>query len=151
MAHNKEQQHALYYEAILQLRDVSQEVVDYVEDEIHRVKLSVAKVVKLKNGSDYYLSNNSLTRALGKRLKERFGGNNKETASLWGVKKDREVYRVTVLFRGVPFKKKDIVIYEGDEYKIISLKKDIFMQEVNTGKKVHLKYDNMNRIKLKKD
>ena len=151
MAPNKEPQHSMYYEAILQLRDVSQEVIDYVEDEIERVKLKVAKTVPLKNGTDYYLSNNSLTRALGKRLKEKFGGNNKETASLWGVKKDREVYRVTVLFRGVPFKKKDIVIYEGDEYKIVSLKKDIFMQDVKTGKKVHLKYDHMDRIKLKED
>jgi NMD protein affecting ribosome stability and mRNA decay len=151
MAHNPEQQHSMYFEAILQLRDVSQKVIDYAEDEIHRVKLKVAKTVKVKNGTDYYLSNNSLTRALGKRLKERFGGNNKETASLWGVKKDREVYRVTVLFRGVPFKKKDIVIYDGEEYKIVSLKKDIFMQEVNTGKKVHIKYDNMDRIKLKEN
>ena len=87
MAHNPEQQHSMYFEAILQLRDVSQKVIDYAEDEIHRVKLKVAKTVKVKNGTDYYLSNNSLTRALGKRLKERFGGNNKETASLWGVKK----------------------------------------------------------------
>ena len=63
----------------------------------------------------------------------------------------KKVYRVTVLFRGVPFKKKDIVIYDGEEYKIVSLKKDIFMQEVNTGKKVHIKYDNMDRIKLKEN
>jgi hypothetical protein len=43
------------------------------------------------------------------------------------------------------------VIYDGEEYKIVSLKKDIFMQEVNTGKKVHIKYDNMDRIKLKEN
>ena len=149
MAHKTEERHALYYEAILQLRDVPQEVIDYVEDEIGRVKLTVAKTVPLKNGIDYYLSDNSLTRALGKRLREKFGGNTKETASLWGVKKDREVYRVTVLFRGVPFKKNEIVIYDGDDHKIVSLGKDIFMQEVKTGKKVHLRYDDINRIKKK--
>ena len=149
MTKNPEQKHALYYEAILQLRDVPQEVVNYVEDEIARVKLTVAKTVPLKNGIDYYLSDNSLTRALGKRLREKFGGNTKETASLWGVKKDREVYRVTVLFRGVPFKKNEIVIYDGDDHKIVSLGKDIFMQEVKTGKKVHLRYDDINRIKKK--
>ena len=149
MPHKTEERHALYFEAILQLRDVDKEVVDYVEDEIARVKLSVAKTVKLKNGIDYYLSSNSLTRALGKRLKERFGGNNKETSSLWGVKKDREVYRVTVLFRGVPFKKNELVLYDGEECKIISLGKDIFMQEVKAGKKVHVRYNDMNRIKKK--
>jgi len=149
MRHKTEEKHALYYEAILQLRDVSQEVVDYVEDEIERVKLKVAKTVPLKNGIDYYLSNNSLTRALGKRLRIRFGGDIKETASLWGVKKDREVYRVTVLFRGVPFRKNDIVIYEGEEYKVKILGKDIMLQNVKHGKKVHLRYDDMNRIKKK--
>ena len=151
MPHKTEERHALYFEAILQLRDVEKEVIDFVEDEIERVKLTVAKTVPFKNGIDYYLSSNSLTRALGKRLKERFGGDTKVTSSLWGVKKDREVYRVTVLFRGVPFKKNDIVIYEGDEYKIISLRKDIFIQEVKTGKKAHVRYNDMNWIKKKED
>ena len=149
MAKKQEDRHALYFEAILQLRDVEEEVVNFVEDEIERVKLKVAKTVPFKNGIDYYLSNNSLTRALGKRLKDKFGGDIKVTSSLWGVKKDREVYRVTVLFRGVPFKKNDLVIYEGDEYKVKILAKDIFLQEIKTGKKVHLKYDQMNQIKKK--
>ena len=149
MAHKTEDRHVLYYEAILQLRDVDEEVIDFAEDEIERVKLKVAKTVPFKNGIDYYLSNNSLTRALGKRLKERFGGDTKVTSSLWGVKKDREVYRVTVLFRGVPFKKNEIVIYDGEEYKVVSLRKDIFLQNVKHGKKVHLRYDDMNRIKKK--
>ena len=149
MAKKQEDRHALYFEAILQLRDVEEEVVNFVEDEIERVKLKVAKTVPFKNGIDYYLSNNSLTRALGKRLRERFGGYIKETSSLWGVKKDREVYRVTVLFRGVPFRKSEIVIYDGEDYKVVSLKKDIFLQNVKHGKKVHLRYHDMNQIKKK--
>ncbi|MBT3814018.1 hypothetical protein HOE37_05570 [Candidatus Woesearchaeota archaeon] len=151
MAHDTDQKHGLYFESILQLRDVDKEVIDFTEDEIFRVKLKIAKTVALKNGIDYYLSDNSLTRALGKRLKDKFGGDIKVTSSLWGVKKDREVYRVTVLFRGVPFKKNEIVTYDGEDYKVVSLSKDIFLQAVKHGKKVHIRYHRMNQIRKKVD
>ena len=105
MARSMEGKHGSYFEAVLQLRDVSQEVVDFAEDEIGRLKMHVADVITLKNGYDYKLSDNTLARRIGKNLQTKFGGKIEETSSLWGVKKDREVYRVTVLFRGVPFKK----------------------------------------------
>jgi NMD protein affecting ribosome stability and mRNA decay len=147
MARNLTGKHGAYFEAVLQLRDISPKVIDYAEDEIARVKLHVAKVIKLKNGFDYYLSDNSLARALGKRLQEKFGGEHTVTASLWGVKKDREVYRVTVLFRGIQFEAKDIVEYKKEQYVVKSLGKDIFLQNEKTGKKVHVRYKNMGEIK----
>lgn len=149
MTRNLEQKHPLYYEAVLQLRDTSQEVIDFAEDEIARVGLKVAKTVRLKNGFDYYLSDNSLTRALGKRLHEKFGGEHKTTASLWGVKKGKEVYRVTVLFRGIPFDKGDLVEYRGETYKVKILGKDIMLQHIKTGEKVHVKYKEMEQVKRK--
>ncbi len=63
-----------YYEATLQLRDLEDDVINYVEKEIVRVKLYIAKKIKIKNGFDYQLSDNELTRALGKRLQQKFGG-----------------------------------------------------------------------------
>ena len=149
MVRNLEGMHGLYFEATLQLRDVSQEVIDFAEEEIHRLKLHVAKVVNLKNGRDYFLSDNTLARRIGKNLQEKFGGKTEETASLWGVKKDREVYRVTVLFRGVNFKKNDLVIYQGEEYQVKILGKDIMLKHIKTGKKEHVRYKNMREIKKK--
>ena len=144
-----EGKHGSYYESILQLRDVSQEVVDFTEEEIGRLKMSVAKVIPLKNGLDYFLSDNTLTRRIGKNLQDKFGGKIEETSSLWGVKKDREVYRVTVLFRGVPFKKNDLVVYQGEEYEVKILGKDIMIKNTKDGKKVHVKYKDMRDIKIK--
>ena len=63
------------------------------------------------------------------------------------VKKDREVYRVTVLFRGVNFKKHDFVIYQGEEYQVKVLSKDIMLKNIKTGKKVHVRYKDMKDIK----
>jgi NMD protein affecting ribosome stability and mRNA decay len=147
MARNLEGKHGSYFEAVLQLRDVSQEVVDFAESEIDRLKMNVPKVIIIKNGVDYLLTDNTLTRRIGRNLQAKFGGKTEETSSLWGMKKDREVYRVTVLFRGVPFKKNDLVIYQGEEYKVKILSKDIFLQNTKTGKKVHVKYKDMKEIK----
>jgi NMD protein affecting ribosome stability and mRNA decay len=66
--------HPMYYEAVLQLRDISQDVVDYVEKVCCNGDLKVAKVVELKTGLDYFLSDNELTRALGKQLQKRWQG-----------------------------------------------------------------------------
>jgi nonsense-mediated mRNA decay protein 3 len=148
MARNLEGKHGSYFEATLQLRDVSQKVVDFAEEEIGRLKMHVADVITLKNGYDYKLSDNTLARRIGKNLQNKFGGKIEETSSLWGVKKDREVYRVTVLFRGVPFKKGDLVIYQGEEYLVKILGKDMMLQNTTTGKKAHVKYKNMKEVKI---
>ena len=142
--------HALYFEATLQLREISEKVVDFVESEIVRKKISVARRVRLKNGFDYYLSDKELTKQLGRSLKNKFGGDYKTTASLWGQKKGQEVYRITVLFREIAVKVGDIVEYKDEEYRIKMLSKDIFLQGTKAGKKVHVKFKDMAEIKLKK-
>ncbi len=147
MVRSTADKHALYFEVILQLRDISQEVVDFTEDEIARVGLRVAKFVKLKSGFDYYLSDTALTKALGKRLQEKFGGDNQITASIFGQKDGKEIYRTTILFRQAHFQKGDVVEYKNENYKIKTMGKDIYLQNVKTGKKVHLKYKNMGELK----
>ena len=137
--------HPQYYEAVLQLRSVTDEVIEFVKKEI--VKIPVAKMVKIKNGIDYYLADNDFTKALGKKLQQKFGGQQQVTASLFSKKDGKEIYRVTVLYRGVNFKKGDLVEYQGSEYTVKLLGKELMLQETKTGKKIHVKYKNTNRIK----
>lgn len=147
MARTLEGKHAEYYEAILQLRNISPEVVDFTEEEISNLGLSVSKVVELKTGSDYYLSDNNLTKMLGKRLQEKFGGELLITAKLHTKKKDKNLYRLTVLFRQAPFQKDNFVLHNGEEYKILSLGKEMILQHLLTKKKIHMKYKEMGKMK----
>ena len=147
MVRSLEKKRPEYYEAILQLREISPDVIHLVEQEIDRVKLQVAKKIKLKNGVDYQLSDNELTRALGKKLQQKIGGELKVTASLHTRKNNKNLYRVTVLFRGINFKKGDQVRYQDETYKVKSVGKDIFLQDIKTGKKLHLKYKEAKYIK----
>ena len=139
--------HSGYYEAVLQLREVGEEVVDYVEDEIFKHRIPVAKKKKAKNGWDYYLADNDFTKALGKRLQQQFGGENTVTASLFGQKDGKDIYRLTILFRGISFRKEDFVEFKGERYKVKILGKDILLQNEKSGKKIHVKYKEMNQIK----
>lgn len=138
--------HPEYFEAILQLRDSSEAVIDYVEHEFSRGKIPITQALEVKNGLDFYAADSQFTRSLGKRLQEKFGGELVVTASLYGVKKDREVYRVTVLFREASFKKGDMVEFKGDTYLVIVLGNEIILQEKG-GKKLHVKYREMMKVK----
>ncbi|MBI2102228.1 hypothetical protein HYT55_00170 [Candidatus Woesearchaeota archaeon] len=56
MTKSLEGKHPGYYEAILQLRNISQDVIDFVEEEIPKMNLSISKVVELKWGGSSHNS-----------------------------------------------------------------------------------------------
>ena len=138
-----------YYEAILQLRDVSDEVIDFVDKEIEKKNILVAKTKKVTNGHDYYLGNGNLTRNLGKTLQEKYGGEFTVTATLFTRKEGKPVYRLTVLFRAMPFKKGDQVEYHDETYNVIMSGKKLMLQHLKTGKKIQVWYKDMKKVKAK--
>ncbi len=141
--------HSEYYEAILQLRDVADEVIDFVDDEIDKKNIPLAKVKKVTNGYDYYLGNSNLTKNLGKTLQEKYGGEFTVTATLFTRKEGKPVYRLTVLFRAVPFKKGDQVEYQGETFTVLMSGKKVMLQHLKTGKKMQLWHKDMGKVKKK--
>ena len=149
MVNSLEGKHPQYYEAILQLRDCNKEIVDFVKQKLETQELRIPKFKKLKTGIDFYVSDKTFIRNLGKELKNKFGGYWLPTATLWGEKNGKRVYRLTVLFRSLPFKKGDIVEYKGEKYNLTAmLDNEILLQHNKTGKKVHVKYKDSNKIKI---
>ncbi len=150
MVRSIEGKHILYFEAILQLRGVQKEVVDFVNAEIMRYNIHLAKIKRIKNvknGFDYYLADNNFTKSLGKKLQSNFGGELINTSSLYSQKDGKEIYRGTVLFRQAEFKKGDVVKYQGESYLVIMSGKKILLQHSETGKKIHLKHREMKSIR----
>jgi len=141
--------HSEYYEAILQLREVTDEVTDFVDKEIKKKNIFVAKIKKVTNGHDYYLGNGNLTRNLGKTLQEKYGGEYVVTATLFTRKEGRPVYRLTVLFRAMPFKKGDLVEYHDETYNVIMSGKKVMLQQAKTGKKVQVWHKDIGKVKKK--
>lgn len=136
-----------YYQGILQLRDVNDEILDFVSRQIKkRGDVAVTKKVNLPNGMDLYITSQKFIRILGKKLKESFGGEMKMSAKLHTRSKEgRDLYRVNVFFRPLKYKRGDIVKIRGDEVKLLQVGNRIFAMDLKTGKKIKIRSEDLRR------
>lgn len=139
-----EDRHQDYFEAILQLRDVPIEVTNFAKEEILKSKVHLAKTMHEKNGLDFYLADNKFAKRLGQQLQQRFGGIYNVSPSLFSRKDGRNIYRLTVLFRGMPYKKGDAVLFKGERY-IVQRIGDVIV--LGGQKKVQVKYKDLDYLK----
>ena len=135
-----------YYQGILQLRDINDEIVSFVRNQIKkRNDVAVTKTIKLPNGFDIYITSQKFIRILGKKLKESFGGELKVSSKLHTKSRHgKDLYRVNVLFKLSKYKKGDVVSVRGDKVKLIRIGKKIFAKDLKTGKKVTIRNSDLN-------
>jgi len=130
--------HPDYFEGTLQLRNPTQEIVDFVENS----GAQISKVEELKNGLDLYFVSQRALRSLGKDLGRRFSGELKTSNRLFTRNRltGKEVYRVTVLFRCYNLRKGGIVAVRGISYKVLAVGKKVYLQNEKTGEKKWFSY-----------
>lgn len=93
-----------YFEGVLQLRGIDEDVVNWVFRDIEKRKkygVFVQDVVELKNGLDISLTSQKYLQALGAKLKKKFKGTVKTTRKLFTRNKQtsKPVYRLTLLYK----------------------------------------------------
>ncbi len=130
-----------YFEAILQIRNPHQEVIEYIERTIktHQKKgVFVTKTQKTKSGIDYYLTDINYTKGFAQGLKAKFGGELKISPRLHTRDKQtsREVYRVSALLRLPDFKKGDVVLVETKPVLITNMGKKIMAKDLLSKKQI---------------
>lgn len=130
-----------YYQGILQLRDVDEEALNFVRNQVKkREDVAITKIVKFPNGMDFYITSQKFIRILGKKLKDSFGGELKISSKLHTKSRHgKELYRVNVLFRPSKYKMGDTALVRGDKVRIIRIGKKIFARDLKTGKKVTIR------------
>lgn len=136
---------AQYYEGVLQLRNPTEEIINFVKAQIDKEKsesIFVAKAVDVDKGVDLYLSNNGFLITLGKRLKKHFRGDLVITTRLFTTDRQtsKEVHRVSVKFTPAAIRKGDIIDYKGDKVEILGTGKKISAKNIKTGKKMMLDF-----------
>lgn len=130
--------HDQYFEGTLQLRNPDNEVKEYVENQIDKAKnVFISKIVKHKNGLDYYVSSRKFLHQLAKKLLVAFGGELKESPRLFSRNRQtgKEVFRLNVLFKLYDFKKGDIINIDKKIVKVTNISKSISSINIKTGKK----------------
>jgi nonsense-mediated mRNA decay protein 3 len=66
-------------------------------------------VERKREGYDLFISDKQFTRAIARRVVDRFGGSFLETSHLVGMKKGNELYRITISVRIPDFQKGDVI------------------------------------------
>ncbi len=134
-----EGKHPLYFEAIMQLRNVQIEHVQRAVNIHDKAKVPIPKTVEQKTGIDLYSADAKTTKAAAKNLQKKYGGIYLVTAKLFSEKDGRTIYRLTVLYRAPHFKRGDLVMYKGETYEVKLLQDKVVLQNPKTGKKIQLK------------
>ena len=132
-----------YFEGILQLRDVDNEVVDYAVDEAEKQKqrgIFITKKLKVRNGFDIYLTKKGYIYELARELLNKFGGETKLSKKLFSRDKlrSKDIYRVNVLFRQSKFRKGDILKIDNELFKVKNIDRHLTVANIKTGKKTSL-------------
>ena len=143
MIHNKD-----YFEGILQLRNISNEVIEFAVKEIEKNEnMHIAKIIRVTNGVDIYVYPQKLLRSLGSKLQHHFSGQLIVSRKLHTRSRvtSKDLYRVNMLFRAPKFKKGDIIEYKGDKIKVISIHKKVFAKDIKTGKKLNISFKDLFR------
>ncbi|MEM4282421.1 MAG: NMD3-related protein [Candidatus Woesearchaeota archaeon] len=132
------QKPASYFEGILQLRNPTPELIDWVKKRITSdAKAKIAKIVPLADGVDFYLSSQRYLRALGRLLRQRFFGELKTSRKLFSISPTgKRLYRVNVLFRFFNVKKGDVLKIGEEEFEVIGLDNQVRLKNIRTGKKI---------------
>lgn len=130
-----------YLEGVLQLRNVTKEVIDFVKQDLkdHSDEVFIVKEAIKGNTADFILSSFKYLRAVGKRLNNRFNGELSENVKLFSKNQQtgKNIYRINVLFKMRDFKVGDVITDKrGRKIKVKTLGKKVAGVDVETGKKV---------------
>jgi NMD protein affecting ribosome stability and mRNA decay len=132
-----------YYEGILQLRNVSRELINFVKKQAKNENVIIAKVVKQRNGLDFYVSSRKFLHKIGKMLQKNFTGQLKVSPRLFSRNRQtsKNIYRVNVMFKLCPYKKGDIIEHMGEKVEIVNISNKILVKA--GGKKRWIKFEDV--------
>lgn len=136
--------HIGYFEAIIQLRNTEQHVIDFVFHAADEKHVHVSKVKWMKNGVDLFVSDRKFAQHVGKTLQQTFGGMLKTSAAIFTRDRmsGKDVHRVTVLFKQFPYGKGEQFMYKGHVYTVLSVSKEVYVEEIGNKKK-RLRFDDL--------
>ena len=126
--------HAQYFEGILQLRNPNEEILRILDKHSDHI----SKIIRQKNGFDYYFTSNKVLRHLTRNLKKNFGGIIKESPRLFSRNRltQKAIYRLNILYELFDFKKGDVLNIDNKIIKITNISKKISGLNIKINKKV---------------
>jgi nonsense-mediated mRNA decay protein 3 len=126
-----------YFEAIIQIRGLEGLTDEEIENLLDRIRDSTSKMSlkdpnvfitreeKVRGGYDFYMGENSFSKQLSMKLHDEYGGDYKWSASLFGRKEGRDVYRHTYLVRLPGFLVGDYLVRDGEPLRVTKMSRKV--------------------------
>ena len=127
-----------YFEGILQLRETPDEIANWVRNKVQKdAKAVITKEKPVTNGIDLYFNDQHYLQRLGKTLKLQFGGTLTISRRLHTVHKitSKLLYRVSVLYKPLPFKRGDIIDVHGEQAIVLAVGSKVQIRYLSSSKK----------------
>ena len=133
-----------YFEGILQLRNVSDEIMKFIRKYLKKNSIFTPDETETKNGIDIKITDKRKVQHLGQELQKKFGGIVKINAQLYSHDKQtsKDLFRVNVYYEGPQYKKGEVVKVDNKVILIKKLTKTIVGIDLKTGKKVSVNLKN---------
>jgi nonsense-mediated mRNA decay protein 3 len=147
------ERHTQYFEGVLQLRNVSQDMVEFVLSQFEKNKVGIADILELKNGLDIYSASNKFSRKIAKKLVNEFGGEIKENPRLFSKSRltSRNIYRLNVLYKAPEIRKGEVIAFRDRIIKVSSLSKNLVKGiDLVSGSRVAADGKSVRKLKLMK-
>ena len=143
---DKNPRHSKYFEGVLQLRNHTQEIKDYINSQFPEDgSIFVSKVMKVSGGVDMFISSRRFLLKLGRNLQSRFGGEMKASPEHFSQDRmtSKNIYRVNVLYRYRGIKKGDMISYRDETVRVDHIGKELHCINPITGNKYRIKYSDL--------
>lgn len=148
--------HAEYFEGMIQLRGIDQDILDYVQKRITNANAQVPTCINhgTKFDIDYSVSDRRLIHKIGVELKAKFGGFVRESAQLFSRNHmtSKNVYRLNVFYKTHDVKRGHVIEIEElhEPYEVIGYLGDrLIVESLYTRKKNHINVEKISNT-LKK-
>ncbi len=139
-----------YFEGILQLRNITQEIIDLIEKKLNKTKeLKISKIVEQKNGLDLYMTDKRKMERLALDLQKEFGGILKKSPQLFSKNRQtsKNIYRLNICLKFCDFKKGDVIKTNNKYIKITNIGKKINGIDLIYNKRVSLDVEDFKILK----
>lgn len=128
-----------YFEAILQVRSLSADVlekgIDLLKRRVENLRnrgVFINKVEQVTDGFDLYLTNQRIAQSLGREMYESFGGVFKVSPRIFTRNKQtsKDLYRMSILVRMPDFETGDIIINHDKVFRVEKAGAKIKLQDI---------------------
>jgi len=133
--------HAKYFEGILQLRNADDAILNEIYEQVAREgRAVITREKRISGGVDLYFSNQHYLQSFSQKLRRKYPALVKTNEKLVTVSKrtGKDLYRITVFFKILPFNIGDTIEYQGENYYVQTMGKTVTLKAVKSGIKRHM-------------